>query len=137
MMQHYMETRLERFAPRVRYRTLEEDDLKRKTDAIRSRRLRLTAGDVLATASFAALDAAEARQWLDRALSLVAPDGELVQLVWPAHRFGVDMRLADLIEYHDHLWFPSSDDVWVAPVDLSWLLELDHEEHARLFRTRS
>jgi hypothetical protein len=136
-MQHHMETRLARFAPEVRYRAFAEDELTQKVSAIRSTRERLAEEHVLATGFFATIDAAASRRWLERAFSQVASIDQPVQVVWPASRFGVDMSLGDFIEHHDGIWLPSSDDVWVVPLEPSWLLELDHEEHATLFRVRA
>jgi hypothetical protein len=68
------------------------------------------------------------REWL-RSLEL---NGE-VSFIWIASREGIRIDYDLFVQYYDYLWYPSSDDVWITR-NLSWVLELDHEEIFSLYR---
>lgn len=62
------------------------------------------------------------------------PGDPSVLVLWPSQRLAVSTQLSTFIDYYDDFWYPSSDDVWVVPSDLGWLLEISHEEIITLVR---
>ena len=128
------EARLLRLTPQLLYRSLDEERLTHVLRACSTTRAALTAEHKIATESFGAADAATVRRWLSERLTRFEPMDRVVVMLWPTYRFGIEVSLADLVGFHESLWLPGSDDLWVVPPDRSWFLELDHEEHAHLYR---
>ena len=42
------------------------------------------------------------------------------------------IRLADLAQYFDDIWYPSSDDIDIFDEDLSWILSVSHDGELRV-----
>ena len=55
--------------------------------------------------------------------------------VWPWNREAIEVAARDFIQHYDDLWYPSSDDVWITNDRTDWLIELNHEEMARLWKS--
>jgi|SRR5689334_1969634 len=54
--------------------------------------------------------------------------------VWPRDAAGCEVDSNLFIRFYDDLWYPASDDVWVAHNNSGWMIEVNHEEVARLWR---
>jgi hypothetical protein len=51
-----------------------------------------------------------------------------VTVVWLFEREGIEIDYTEFATYHDDLWYPGSDDVWVIAHDGSRVVQMDHEE---------
>jgi hypothetical protein len=72
-----------------------------------------------------------------RWLGLHELPNEIVAVMWLSEHEGISMLLSDFLLHIDELWYPSSDDVIVESSSGSFVITIDHEEQARLFRQRS
>jgi len=59
---------------------------------------------------------------------------ETANVYWVAHKKGIRIRLDVFFQHYSDLWYPSADDVIVTDEELSWLLEMHHEEIFSLWR---
>lgn len=66
--------------------------------------------------------------------SLLIEPEIVTTLIWPYDRCGIYLPFHLFIEYYDDLWYPASDDVWIMDPNISWLLEIDHEENFSFFQ---
>lgn len=122
-----MRERFQRLAPDTPRRELWPHEVDRLTRECQRWRRAVTPAD--ARARFVVdEDDERTRRWLRDVLDLRCAETSIVRLLWPAHRFGIETSWSDFVADHEKLWLRSSDDVWVVPLDLSWLLEMDHEE---------
>lgn len=95
-------------------------------------KIRLSLGEMILVSELkgADIDTQQEKNWLE---SVVSPKEKIIAL-WPQERKGLALSYASFIKYHDDLWFPARDDVWlIDKADFSWLIELDHEEVFRFY----
>jgi hypothetical protein len=128
-----IEYRLPRIeALRGRYRPLDRAEV--TADVQHIRRLLPPVGDAMEAIDqrdFSDADESEAIAWLSE-LGI----GGAVRVLWPAWKDGVSMAFADFASNYSDLWYPDSDNVWVVPDGIDWVLELFHEEVFSLYRPR-
>lgn len=65
---------------------------------------------------------------------LPIPADEPIHVVHLSNRQVLAMAWETFAGYFSGLCYPASDDVVVAPMDLTWLIEVDHEEVLRFLR---
>ena len=68
---------------------------------------------------------AETRALLDARGS---PKHHCVAVLRPIDSAGLSIRYADFVQHYERFWWPWGDDLLIAGLDFTWLLEMNHEE---------
>lgn len=57
-----------------------------------------------------------------------SPKHECVAVLRPIDSAGLSIRYVDFVQHYERFWWPWGDDLVIAGLDFTWLLEMNHEE---------
>ena len=57
-----------------------------------------------------------------------SPNHPCIALLRPIDSAGLSIRYADFVPHYERFWWPWGDDLVIAGLDFTWVLEMNHEE---------